>query len=300
MYFTRILFGIILFFVVGISQATDYRVIVPLTPGSQCDVFTRAVAESVSRTTGDNLIVLNVPGGDHGVAATQFRNDQSIDLISTTSLMVVFNPVLKKNLTYSTSDFDHLIYGGTGVALWVTRPNTNLKTPDDLVKHMPPFVGAFTLIYNFYALTKEKNLQSSLVSYKGINETMLDLLNGSIDLAILSPSSTISQMVKTGKLHIIGSSYNQDMVLDGINVPSITKQLGVSGFNGFCGFAGKPDAPRLNAKLKKLIWESLQDPAVQESMKKMNLLPPASNDQDYINNLLNDYRARLAKYGQFQ
>jgi tripartite-type tricarboxylate transporter receptor subunit TctC len=244
--------------------------------------------------------VLNVPGGDHGVAAMQFRNDPAIDLISTTSLMVVFNPVLKKNLSYSTSDFDHLIYGGTGIALWVTRPDTNLKTPDDLVKRMPPFVGAFTLIYNFYALTKEKNLQSSLVSYKGINETMLDLLNGSVDLAILSPSSTVSQMVKTGKLHIVGSSYNRDIVLDGINIPSITRQLGVSGFNGFCGFAGKPDAPKLNAKLKKLIWDSLQDPTVQESMKKMNLLPPASNDQEYINNLLNDYRTRLAKYGQFQ
>lgn len=301
MYFTRLLFGIILFFTIGITQATEYQIVVAYPPGNQSDLITRAIADSIARNTKDKLIVINVPGGENIIAVQQFKNNPNIDLITTVSSMVIFNPVLKKNLPYGNDDFEHLVYGGTSVALWVTRPNTNLKTPEDLIKHMPPFVGGFasSLDYNLHALSREKNLQSSIVSYKGVNETMLDLLNGSTDLAILTMSGTVLQMVKSGKLHVVGSSYNKDLVIDGINIPSVSKRLGVTQFNGFVGFAGKPDAPKRNAKLKQLIWNALQDPIVQETIKKTNLMPPASDNQAYIYNLFSDYRIKVARYSQF-
>lgn len=301
MHFTRLLFGIILFFTIGIGQATEYQIVVAYPPGNQSDLITRAIADSIARNTKDKLIVINVPGGENVIAVQHFKNNSNIDLITTVSSMVIFNPVLKKNLPYGNDDFEHLVYGGTSVALWVTRPNTNLKTPEDLIKHMPPFVGGFasSLDYNLHALSREKNLQSSIVSYKGVNETMLDLLNGSTDLAILTMSGTVLQMVKSGKLHVVGSSYNKDLVIDGISIPSVSKRLGVTQFNGFVSFAGKPDAPKRNAKLKQLIWNALQDPIVQESIKKTNLMPPSSDNREYIYNLFSDYRIKVARYSQF-
>lgn len=302
MYFTRLLLGVILSLAIGIANAEEYHAIVSLPPGNQSDLITRAISESIARNTKDRLIVTNMPGAENAIAATHFKNNpNTVDLITILSSTVVFNPVLKKNLPYSDSDFNHLAYVGTSVTLWVTRPDTKLKTPDDLVKHMPPFVGGYasSLNYNLNAIAREKNLKSTIVSYKGINETMVDLLNGSIDLGLLTMSGTVSSMVKSGKLHIVGSSYHEDLVIDGISIPSVSKRLKVTQFNGFIAFAGQPTAtPERTAKIRKLIWDALQDPITQDSIKKTNIVFNPTVSQTSIYKLFNSYREQVAKYNQ--
>jgi tripartite-type tricarboxylate transporter receptor subunit TctC len=301
MYFTRLLFGVILTLALGLSHAEDYRVIVPLPAGNQSDLITRAIADSISRNTKDQLIVLNMPGAENTIAAMHFKNNPNIDLINTVSGMIVFNPVLKPDLPYSDKDFNHIAYVGTSVTLWVTRPNTNLKTPEDLVKHLPLFVGGYasSLNFNLNALTKEKNLKSSIVSYKGISQTMIDILNGTIDLGLLTMSGTVSSMVKSGKLHIIGSSYHEDLVVDGIKIPSVSKRLNIPQFNGFIAYASQPSADlERTAKLRKLIWDALQDPIAQEIISKTNIIEKPTISQRSIYQLYNNYRIKVAQYNK--
>jgi tripartite-type tricarboxylate transporter receptor subunit TctC len=286
---------------IGLVQAEEYQVVVAYPPGNQSDLITRAIADSIARNTQDRLVISNVPGGENVVAVTHFKNNPNIDLITTVSSMVVFNPVLKKNLSYNDKDFNHIAYIGASINLWVTRPDTKLKTPEDLIRFMPRFVGGYASSsnYNLTALAREKNIQSTTVSYKGINETMVDLLNGSIDLALLTVNGTVSSMVKSGKLRIIGSSYPEDLIIDDINIPSVSKRLRVTQFNGFVAYATQSSAsPEQVAKLKKLIWDALQDPVAQASINKTNIVFRPTVNQNEIYQKFNHYREQVAKYSQ--
>jgi tripartite-type tricarboxylate transporter receptor subunit TctC len=301
MYFTRLFFAVILTLVSGIALAEDYRIVLPLPPGNQSDLITRAIADSIARNTKDRLIITNMPGAENVIAVQHFKNNPDIDLINTVSGMVIFNPILKKDLPYSDNDFNHIVYVGTSVTLWVSRSNTKLKTPEDLVKHLPLFVGGYasSLNYNLTALTKEKKLKSEIVSYKGIGPTIVDILNGSIDLGLLTMSGTVSEMVKAGRLHIIGSSYHEDVVIDGIKIPSVSKKLNIPQFDGFVGYAARPNVdPERTAKLKKLIWDALQDPQTQEVIRRTNLLANPTQNQKEITKMYNNYRKRVAQYSQ--
>jgi len=301
MYFTRILLGVITTLAIGLVQAEEYQVVVAYPPGNQSDLITRAIADSIARNTSDKLVITNVPGGENVIAVTHFKNNPNIDLITTVSSMVVFNPVLKKNLSYSDKDFNHIAYVGASVTLWVTRPDTRLKTLDDLGRSIPPFVGGYASSsnYNLTALAREKNLQSTTVSYKGINETMIDLLNGNIDLALLTVNGTVSSMVKSGKLRILGSSYPDDLLVDDINIPSVSKRLKVTQFNGFVAFAAQPTAaPEKIAKLKKLIWDALQDPVALSTINKTNIVLRPTINQNNIYQMYSNYREQVAKYSQ--
>lgn len=296
---TRTLLGLAILASVAVTRAEEFTMVVPFPPGNQTDNVARAIQASIEKNTSDRLVIINMPGAETIIGATHFKNNKNMDTIFSSGSQLIFNPLMKENLAYSDEDFDHVIYVGTSIGVWVTRPNTNLKTAEDLVKHMPEFVGGYSHSYNFNvnALVAEKQLKSSIVPHKGTNEVIIGLLNNSLDLGVVAPNSNLLQLVKAGKLHIIGNTYNRDLVLDGIDIPAVNKKLGVTQFNGFLAIDLQPGMePNKAARLKKLLWDAIKDPATAELIKNLYVQPDASIDKAHILSTYENYRKSLKKF----
>jgi tripartite-type tricarboxylate transporter receptor subunit TctC len=284
------------------AMAEEFRMLVPFPAGNQTDIVARMLAASVERNTNDRIIIENMPGAETVVGAMHFKNNKNIDIIMGSGSQTIFNPILKENLQYSDSDFNHIIYIGTSVGLWITRPDTKLKTPNDLVTHMPDFVGGYSHSYNFNltALVKEKSMRPvTIVPYKGTNEIITDLMNKSLDLAVVALNSNLIQMAKAGKLYIIGNTHNQDVTIDDIVIPTVNKKLGISQFNGFLSLDLQPNMnPDRAEKLKKLLWAAVKDPVVENGLKNLYLLPDATNNKEWIEQYYKNYRIRVEKFNK--
>ena len=294
-YIARLLLGVILSG--AVAYAEEYRMIVPFPSGNQTDIVARMLQASIDRNTPDHLIIENIPGAETAIGATHFKNTKSIDVIMGSGSQTIFNPLLKDNLQYTDQDFNHVIYIGTSVGLWIVRSDSKIQTPRDLLNNMPDLVGGYSHSYNYnaIALAKEKTLKPiTIVPYKGTNEIIVDLLNGSLPIAVVALNSNLIQLVKTGKIHIIGNTYKTDITVDDIFIPSANKQLGISQFNGFLSLDLQPQMKQDRAeKIKKLLWDAVQDPQVTEGLKNLYLLSDATNDAKVINNYYDNYRFKV-------
>jgi tripartite-type tricarboxylate transporter receptor subunit TctC len=300
MHITRLLSGIIFSAGLAMAQAQELTMIAPFPAGNQSDLIGRAVADAIAEQQKiDRIKVMNMPGAETMIAANYFKNNPKTDLIISTAGMVIFNPALRKDLPYKRQDFQHIAMVGNSVVLWVTRPNTKIKSPEDLISHLPPLVGGFasSLNFNLTSLVKEKGLQSEIVNYRGFSDVINDIVNGSIDLGLVTMSGAVTQWVSEGKLHIVGSSHHRDLVVDGISIPSVSRRLSIPQFDAFVGFAVQPTASvEHREKLRSWIWQALQDPATQESIRRTKLILDISKDSQDIDRRLEQYYQRVAKY----
>jgi tripartite-type tricarboxylate transporter receptor subunit TctC len=280
------------------AASEEFKLVVPFPPGNQTDSVARLIQASVGRNTSDHLVIENVPGGEFQVGVSHFKNNKR-DAIMSLAGMTITNPLTKENLAYSDKDFEHIIFVGTSIALWVVKADSKIKTPTDLIKYTPELVGGFSpgLNYNLYALIDKYKIKSTIVPYKGSNDVIVALLGDSLEMGIMAPSTNLIQQVNAGKLRIIGSSYKNDLVMNDMHIPAANKQLGIELFNGFIGIAIQPNMdPARAEKIKKLLWSAMNDPIVVEGLKNLYLLPDASNDQVAILKFYENSRTTLKQF----
>jgi tripartite-type tricarboxylate transporter receptor subunit TctC len=289
MHIARLLFGIIFAIVTTNIHAAEYKILLPFPPGNLADVVLRSMQASIERNTQDRLVIISMPGAETVVAANHFVTNKNIDMIWGSASQMVWNPLLKDTVKYNTQDFRNLVLVGTTTALWVTRPDTQIRAPKDLSQKLPDFVGGFATAYNLNleSVVRKFNKKSSIVPFKGTNDVIMSLLGGQLDLALVTPSGALMQYVKEGKLHIVGNTGSADIVIEDVVIPSIPQKLKVSGFNGISMVLTHADLDehRVN-RLKTLLWNALQDPAVKKTINNFYLQPDASDNQIWINNYI--------------
>lgn len=300
MHFSRLLSRVIL----GLALCTnaigaEYKLLVTFPPGSQSDAVMRYIQTSFEKITGDTLVIENVPGAETIVGTQKYKTSKDVDAINVSSGQVIFNPVLKKNLPYDDNDFDYELYVGTAPGVWVTRPNTNIKTVNDLIAKMPKFVGGYASSYNYNltALVKERGVKAEIVPYKGSPDISVDLMNGTIDMGIVAINSSLIELVTAGKLSIVGSTFKDDITVNGVFIPSVSKHTGVTQFNGFVGIAFKPSMqPERAEALKKGLWAAINDPETSEKIQKLYILSDSSKDKKQITKYYQNYRAKIKSF----
>ena len=282
---------IVLACVSSATLATDYQVMLPMAIGISADTITRRIADVFARNTGNSLTVQNMPGADGIVGITHWKNNKNMDILVYGQGAIVYEPAINNKLPYNDGDFNYIINITSQPGVWVTRPDTKLKTPKDLLTNMPEFVGGYATSWNQNPLifAKEKKLKTEIVSYKGGNEAIQGLLAKDIDLVISGNSPLIMSLVKAGKLHIVGTTYSADYELDGIKFLSVSKRTGVPGFNSGIGIALKSNTdPERATYLKKELWKAVQDSEVQTMITSLGYINDSSdNEKQNFQNIIN-------------
>jgi hypothetical protein len=270
--------------------------VVPFAAGNNADLIARTIAANYEKITNNQIVVENVPGGDTAIGVAHFKNNKK-EILLGTATSEVFNPIVKTNLPYTDNDYETVIYIGTNIGLWITRADSDLNTPKDLLANMPPVVGGYvtSFNYNLQSFIKEKNVKSELVNYKGTNQLLIDIINGNIKLGIMSPNSTLLGMIKEKKVKVVGSAYPSNITLDGIYLPSVSQVIKIPQYNGYNTVAINPNLDvGEKEELKKYLWIAVQ--MSRPVFKQLLVVDDLTNDTAEISKKVNIYRKHVLKH----
>ena len=277
--------------------ADDYpsrpvKVIVPFGAGGPTDVFTRAIADELSKSLHQPFVMENRPGagttigteivskakpdgytllmvsGTQAVNETLYSHKQYhlmtdlvpvAPLIETDLVLVVYPSVPAKNLkellALAREKPGTLNYGSSG-------PGSNYHMAGELLKH----ITGIDIVH---------------VPYKGSTGARTDILSGQIQI-LFDSVPTMAAMVNTGMVRALGTSgLKRSAILP--DVPTLD-EAGAPGFQAtlWVGFMAPKGTPQpvidlLNREITKIV----QRPEIEAAWEKLGATPMMMTQADF-------------------
>ena len=278
------------------------QVVVTTAAGGALDLVARTVADRLSASMHQPIIIDNQPAGNGSVAAGQFAKavPDGHTLMMVVDSTVTINPHLYRNLTYDPFRDFAPVNVITRLPL-VLVSNSSVQAHDlkeliALVKANPgklnyASTGVGTQLHigmeMFKLMTKTEIVH---VPYRATTLAMADLLGGRIDLALIGLSSAKTQ-VESGKLRAYAISAPQRSSL----MPNVTTadEAGLPGFevrSWFGMFAPAKTPPSVIDRLSREIKKASTDPKFVEALAPQGMQIIASSPDVMAQALREDFR----------
>lgn len=268
---------------IGIANADDYpthpiTLIVPFPPGGSTTVMARNVADKMSATLGQPLVVEN-RGGAGGTIGTRSVAKAAPDgytiLLSYTATMAIA-PSINVNAGYDPRrDFAPIGMIGFAPNVLVVHPSLPVHSIAELIAYAKaapaplqygsPGVGTVNHLAGEY-LASETGVKLQHVPYKGNGPAMGDLLGGHIPMMFI-PIPVALGNIKAGTLRglAITTAKRSNLLPD---LPTLAES-GVAGFDvalryGLMAPAGTP--PTVIARLNKELNAALATDDVKQRL----------------------------------
>lgn len=193
------------------------RILVPFTAGSGADVYARYFGKKLSEILKQPVIVENKPGAGGSLAVQALKADPAdgYTLFMGSNSPMAVNVVAIKNMTYDPVKDLRPIAGTTrSMAVFMTSPQSPLKTVKDLEERgrkQPPLnAGFYSPGYELAAaqFTSKAGTPFQPVNYKGLSQTMTDVIGGQVDLAVVDSTGSVASAA-SGKSHAIAVTGDQ-------------------------------------------------------------------------------------------
>jgi len=184
--------------------------IVPAAAGGPTDTVARLVAESMTRTLGQTVIVENIGGAGGTIGMLRVaRAAPDGYTIAVWHIAHATAPALYENLKYDVvNDFDHLgritdvpmtVVSKTAVSAGnITQLLDWIKAQKDKVSYGHAGVGSASHLCTLM-LQKELGVQLAGIAYRGTGPAMNDLIGGQFDFMCDQTTGTTNQ-IKDGKI----------------------------------------------------------------------------------------------------
>jgi tripartite-type tricarboxylate transporter receptor subunit TctC len=249
--------------------AKPVRIIAPFAPGGSADTLGRIVAQKLTESLKENVIVENRPGAG-GVLGSECVAKAAPDgytlLVSGVASHAVA-PALPRGTPYDpVKDFTHIALFGGPPAVLVVNPNVPAKDLKELVALLKKEPGKYSygspgngthgqLVAELFKQLAGVDMQH--VPYKGASGAMTDLIAGHIPVASTTLSTAAGQ-IHGGKAKALAIS-TASRLPDYPNVPTYAemgyKDLVATIWFSLSGPAGMPAeiVDRLNAEVRKAL-----------------------------------------------
>jgi tripartite-type tricarboxylate transporter receptor subunit TctC len=262
--------------------AAEYKIITPNSAASGgSDLVARRLSELYQKKTGNVLVVVNAPGGNHIVAANAFRTEskRAIALITPTSTMMVYNHL--DTLPYQDSDFNVIAEFGSSENIYFANVSSGINSPKDLVSTLPqsqrPFIGshATSSLVNINALRKFLNAPVTAVNYKNPADVVMDVVAGNINVGCVAAAAInlLIEMEQAGKIKIIGTTSSAPVRINGHMVASVPKDLRVMQFNNYVWLAISPGTTIEHQQLTQDLQDLMRTAEMQEALASVAYHP---------------------------
>jgi len=193
------------------------RLIVPFSPGGSTDVGGRIIAERMSETLGQPVVVENRTGAGGAVgveAAARSPADGYTMLVATNGVMTQAPHLGLMRAVDTRRDLVTLSLIFTTDVILVVHPSVPARTVQEFVafaKSRPgqlsfatSGVGSGTHVFTELFMA-EAGIQMVHVPYRGSGQAMSDLVNGTVQVMLDQPASSIGQ-VRSGSIRVLGNS----------------------------------------------------------------------------------------------
>jgi tripartite-type tricarboxylate transporter receptor subunit TctC len=267
--------------------------IVPFPPGGSTSVMARIVAERMSVTLGQNIIVDNRGGAGGTIAARAFVNapPDGYTIFLGYSGTISISPSMYPNVGFDPrKDFAPIGMIGSAPAVLVVHPSFQPRTAAELIalaKAKPgeinfgsAGIGTLTHIAAelFISMAKIKLLH---IPYKGSGPVLADLLGGHIPMSF-TPIPVAHSHVAAGTLRALAvTSVKRSTLLP--EVPTVA-ETGLPGYEAVLhyGLLAPAGTPRpLIDKLNKELRAALDSDEVRKRMATEGAEPLPSTPEEY-------------------
>jgi tripartite-type tricarboxylate transporter receptor subunit TctC len=290
--------------------AKPIRVVVPFPAGSSTDSVTRVLANSVSQSIGQPLVVENKAGADGAIAAAEVAKapaDGYTLLMATNSPMSAV-PAMKKNPPYDpVADFTPITDVGRYTFFIVVHPSVPAKSLAELIDYaranpgkLNYATGNTTGIVSTAFFASQAKIDLLHVPYKGEPQAITDLLAGRVQLMFAS-SGTSFPHIREGKLRALVTTLpKRSAILP--EVPSIA-EAGMPQFSitSWAGLFGPAKMPReVVERVNREFGAAMGRADVQAGMEKLAFaLSPSTPEQlaAFVKDQMENYRRTLRAAG---
>jgi tripartite-type tricarboxylate transporter receptor subunit TctC len=185
------------------------RIVLQFPPGGSTDAVARILAQAMTASLGQPVLVENRPGADGAIAgdfvARAEPDGHTFFLASNTPMMQV--PLLKKNPPYDPiKSFTPVSLVGRYVYVLVAQPSLPVQNAAELLayaRNNPGKLnyGSYSGVTNlmFTRIKSEAKVDMNLIPYKGEGPTITDILGGHVQMTYATPTSTLPH-IREGKL----------------------------------------------------------------------------------------------------
>lgn len=283
-------------FALGISGASaqnyptrNITMVIPFAAGGPTDTVGRLIAESMSKTLGQTVVIDNVAGAGGTRGAGQVAKatpDGYTVLLHHIGMSTA--PTLYRKLAYNPqTDFETIGLVTDAPMSLIARPDfpaknfaevlDYVKKNKDKVNYANAGVGAASHLCGML-LMSSIGVQMNTVPYKGTGPAMTDVLGGQVDLMCDQTTNTTSQ-IKGGKVKAYGVT-TKTRVKNLPELPTLD-EAGLKGFDlavwhGL--YAPKGTPKEVVAKLTEALQAALKDPKVIERFAALGTEPVPQNE----------------------
>lgn len=270
------------------------RAIVPVAPGGGGDIVTRAIAQKLAESWGQQVIVDNRAGagGIVGLEITARAAPDGYTIALGGIGPLAVNPSLHSKLPYAPlKDFTLITRAVSALNVLVVHPSVPVHSVKDLIAYAKANPGKANFgssgagradhlageLFNMMAGVRMQH-----VPYKGGAPAMVDLVSGNLQL-IFATVSTAAPHMKSARIRTIAitSAKRTDLLPD---LPTVAES-GVPGFaiDNWYSFVAPAGVPRLIlAKLHSEINRILALPDLKERFQSLGIVPfPSASPEEF-------------------
>ena len=277
--------------------AKPIHLVVTVSAGGSIDTIARAVAEDLSKSVGQPVVVENRPGANGNIAAAYVTNaaPDGYTLLATGGSTLNLNPHLYRQLPFDPiKSFAPIVLTARTNFILVVNPALNVGTVEDFValaKAKPGKLnygsaGSGSLIHIATELfNTTAGIDTSHVPYKGLAPAVNDLFAGQLDF--MFDSATTMAYIRAGKLKalaVVGPNplpalpHLKVLSAHGINGMEVA-----AGWHAILAPAGTP--ADIVSHLNTAIRASLASPKIRDLVIALGA-EPASSRPDELATLL--------------
>ena len=284
--------------------AKPIRLVVPFPPGGTTDNVSRLVAQELTKSLGQAVVVENKPGAGTviGVDAVAKAPPDGYAIVCVANSFCV-NQTLVKNLPYdSQRDLRPVAQMGMSEHVLATHPGSGIKSLADitaLARSKPGSLSYASFGNGTSAHLAGEMLKNQLgldivhVPYKGQGPAMTDLLGGQVTLMFGNWPEFRGQ-VQAGKLVALGMATARRSPYAPA-IPTLAEQgvdIESNSWNGLLVSKDTPDAvvQRLNLEVNR----ALATPTVMEAFSKGGIASMAGTPQQFAIFI----QSEIARYAQ--
>ena len=273
--------------------AKPVKLIVAYPPGGTTDLAARLLAERMSASLGQQVVVENRvgAGGMIGAQSVVRAEPDGYTLILAASPEVSIAPVTVKTMQYDPQqDLRPIALVGQVPFLLVAAPSFAPNTLAELIAYAK--ANPDKLNYSSFGNNTSSHLAGELfkvmagirsthVPYKGSGPSLIDVMAGQIQYTFDAPPAVQAQ-VQAGKLKAIAVATNQRLA----NMPSVPTlaEAGLPGFTGgtWFGLLAPAKTPRtIIDRINAAAVAALNAPDFRKVFEDRNIVPGGGTPEDF-------------------
>ena len=278
---------------VGVYPNRPVRIVVPFPAGGPTDILSRVVAQRLSESWNQPVVVENRPGANTAIGAQIVARapPDGYTLLAAMDATLVMNPATTSSLPYDPfKDFATITLAAKNTSLLTVRAADGPRSVQELIakgKTNPGKMnyGAGIAITRLagYLFSRMAGFDAVLIPYKGSAEVVHGLLSGSVDFIVDGTASSLP-LIQAGQFRAL-AKLNSSPLPPLPDLPTLAAAAdlpNLEDMSSWIGFVAPAGTPRpIIEKIRMEIGRAYADAAIAKKLENAGINAVTTTPEEF-------------------